>query len=167
VAQDIREEILNRGWNPEKRAFTQHYDTTALDASNLLMSIYGFLPISDERISSTIERTMEELGHNGLLRRYRTDETDDGLSGSEGAFLWCSFWLVRNLLRMGRLEDATALYQRLLGYGNHLGLFPEMVDSVSEEARGNFPQALTHLAVITTGLELTWAVEGEKSRDSR
>lgn len=167
VAQDIREEILNRGWNPEKRAFTQHYDTTALDASNLLMPLYGFLPITDERIISTIERTMEELGHNGLLRRYITDKTDDGLSGSEGAFLWCSFWLVRNLLRMGRLEEATALYQRLLGYGNHLGLFPEMVDSVSEEARGNFPQALTHLAVITTGLELTWAVEGEKSRDSR
>jgi len=167
VAQDIREEILNRGWNPEKRAFTQHYDTTALDASNLLMPLFGFLPITDERIRSTIERTMEELGHNGLLRRYRTDETDDGLSGSEGAFLWCSFWLVRNLLRMGRLEDATALYQRLLGYGNHLGLFSEMVDSVSGEALGNFPQALTHLAVITTGLELTRALEGEKSRDSR
>jgi GH15 family glucan-1,4-alpha-glucosidase len=154
VAKDIRADILARGWNPEKRAFTQHYDTTALDASNLLMPLYGFLPITDERISSTIERTIEELGHNGLLRRYRTDKTDDGLSGSEGEFLWCSFWLVRNLLRMGKLEDATALYQKLLGYGNHLGLFPEMVDSVSGEARGNFPQALTHLAVITTGIEL-------------
>ena len=167
VAQDIRDDILAKGWNPEKQAFTQHYDTSALDASNLLMPIFGFLPISDERVNSTIERTMEELGHNGLLRRYRTDETDDGLSGSEGAFLWCSFWLVRNLLRMGRLEDATALYQRLLGYSNHLGLFPEMVDSVSGEALGNFPQALTHLAVITTGLELTRAAEGEKSQDSR
>ena len=154
VAKDIRADILARGWNPEKRAFTQHYDTTALDASNLLMPLYGFLPITDERISSTIERTIEELGHNGLLRRYRTDKTDDGLSGSEGEFLWCSFWLVRNLLRMGKLEDATALYEKLLGYGNHLGLFPEMVDSVSGEARGNFPQALTHLAVITTGIEL-------------
>ena len=154
VAKDIRADILARGWNPEKRAFTQHYDTTALDASNLLMPLYGFLPVTDERISSTIERTIEELGHNGLLRRYRTDKTDDGLSGSEGEFLWCSFWLVRNLLRMGKLEDATALYQRLLGYSNHLGLFPEMVDSVSGEARGNFPQALTHLAVITTGIEL-------------
>lgn len=154
VAKDIRDDILARGWNPEKRAFTQHYDTTALDASNLLMPLYGFLPITDERISSTIERTIEELGHNGLLRRYRTDKTDDGLSGSEGEFLWCSFWLVRNLLRMGKLEDATALYEKLLGYGNHLGLFPEMVDSVSGEARGNFPQALTHLAVITTGIEL-------------
>jgi GH15 family glucan-1,4-alpha-glucosidase len=163
VAKDIRADILARGWNPEKRAFTQHYDTTALDASNLLMPLYGFLPVTDERISSTIERTIEELGHNGLLRRYRTDKTDDGLSGSEGEFLWCSFWLVRNLLRMGKLEDATALYQRLLGYSNHLGLFPEMVDSVSGEARGNFPQALTHLAVITTGIELVHESEASKS----
>jgi GH15 family glucan-1,4-alpha-glucosidase len=163
VAKDIRADILTRGWNPEKRAFTQHYDTTALDASNLLMPLYGFLPVTDERISSTIERTIEELGHNGLLRRYRTDKTDDGLSGSEGEFLWCSFWLVRNLLRMGKLEDATALYQRLLGYSNHLGLFPEMVDSVSGEARGNFPQALTHLAVITTGIELVHESEASKS----
>jgi GH15 family glucan-1,4-alpha-glucosidase len=162
VAKDIRADILARGWNPEKRAFTQHYDTTALDASNLLMPLYGFLPITDERISSTIERTIEELGHNGLLRRYRTDKTDDGLSGSEGEFLWCSFWLVRNMLRMGKLEDATALYQKLLGYSNHLGLFPEMVDSVSGEARGNFPQALTHLAVITTGIELTRESEVKK-----
>ncbi len=166
VAKDIRADILARGWNPEKRAFTQHYDTTALDASNLLMPLYGFLPITDERIISTIERTIEELGHNGLLRRYRTDKTDDGLSGSEGEFLWCSFWLVRNLLRMGKLEDATALYQKLLGYGNHLGLFPEMVDSVSGEARGNFPQALTHLAVITTGIELIRESEVTK-RDAK
>jgi len=113
VAKDIRADILARGWNPEKRAFTQHYDTTALDSSNLLMPLYGFLPVTDERISSTIERTIEELGHNGLLRRYRTDKTDDGLSGSEGEFLWCSFWLVRNLLRMGKLEDAVPKITRL------------------------------------------------------
>jgi GH15 family glucan-1,4-alpha-glucosidase len=162
TAQDIKEDILNRGWNPEKQAFTQHYDTTALDASNLLMPLFGFLPISDKRIMSTIERTVKELGWDGLLRRYRTDETDDGLSGSEGAFLFCSFWLVRNLLRMGRLEDAIALYERLLGYSNHLGLLSEMVDPASGEALGNFPQAFTHLAVIITGFELTRAIEEEK-----
>ncbi len=127
------------------------------------MPLFGFLPVSDERVMATIERTVEELGGGGLLLRYRTDETDDGLSGSEGAFLWCSFWLVRNLLRMGRLEDAIALYQRLLGHSNHLGLFSEMVDPSSGEALGNFPQALTHLAVIITGLELARAVEGEKA----
>ncbi|MEE8470608.1 MAG: glycoside hydrolase family 15 protein, partial [Dehalococcoidia bacterium] len=159
AAKDIREDVLAHGWNPERQAFTQHYDTTALDASNLLMPLFSFLPISDERVISTVERTIEELCWNGLLRRYRTDETDDGLSGSEGAFLWCSFWLVRNLLRMGRLEEARDLYQRLLSYGNHLGLFSEMIDPASGEALGNFPQALTHLAVIITGLELTRAIE--------
>ena len=122
------------------------------------MPLFGFLPVSDERIVSTIERTVEELGFDGLLRRYRTDDTDDGLSGSEGAFLWCSFWLVRVLLRLGRLEQATDLYQRLLGYSNHLGLLSEMVDPTSGEALGNFPQALTHLAVIITGLELSEAM---------
>ena len=159
TAQDIRDEILTRGWNSQRRAFTQHYDTPALDASNLLMPLFGFLPVSDERIKSTIERTVEELSYNGLLRRYKTYEIDDGLSGSEGAFLWCSFWLVRNLLRLGRLEEALALYQKLLGYRNHLGLFSEMVDPTSGEALGNFPQALTHLAVIITGMELTQALQ--------
>jgi GH15 family glucan-1,4-alpha-glucosidase len=158
TAVKIRNDILNRGWNPEKESFTQHYDTEALDASNLLMPLFGFLPISDERIQSTIDRTVDELSWNGLLRRYRTDETDDGLKGSEGAFLWCTFWLVRNLIRLGKLEEASKLYQKLLGYSNHLGLLSEMVDPLSGEALGNFPQALTHLAVIITGLELTEAV---------
>jgi len=162
AAHDIRDDLLTRGWNPERMAFTQHYDTSALDASSLLMSLFGFLPISDERITSTVEHTVEELSCNGLLRRYRTDETDDGLSGQEGAFLMCSFWLVRNLLRMGRLEDATALYERLLSYGNHVSLFSEMADPTTGEALGNFPQAFTHLAVIVSGLELTQALKEQK-----
>ena len=110
---------------------------------------------------------MAELGWNGLLRRYKTEETDDGLSGSEGVFLWCSFWLVRNLLRLGKLEDATDLYQKLLSYSNHLGLFSEMVDPISGEALGNFPQALTHLAVIITGLELLHVIEEKKTGESK
>jgi len=163
TAEEIHNDILTKGWNPEKKAFTQHYDTEALDASNLLMPLFDFLPISDERIKSTIDRTVAELSWNSLLRRYKTDETDDGLKGSEGAFLWCTFWLVRNLLRMDRVEEASELYQKLIGYSNHLGLLSEMVDPVSGEALGNFPQALTHLAVIVTGLELTQAVQ-EKQR---
>jgi GH15 family glucan-1,4-alpha-glucosidase len=163
TAEEIRNDILNKGWNPEKEAFTQHYETEVLDASALLIPLFGFLPISDKRIESTINHVVEELSWSGLLRRYRTNETDDGLEGSEGAFLWCSFWLVRNLLRLGKLEDAVQLYERLLGYSNHLGLFSEMVDPVSGETLGNFPQALTHLAVIITGLELTEALREKKN----
>jgi len=162
AAEDIRNDILTKGWNPKKEAFTQHYDTEALDASALLIPLFGFLPVSDKRIKSTINHATDELIWNGLLRRYRTDETDDGLKGSEGAFLWCTFWLVRNLFRLGKLEDAVELYERLLGYGNHLGLFSEMVNPVTGEALGNFPQALTHLAVIITGLELTQAIQKKK-----
>ncbi|MFC2069446.1 glycoside hydrolase family 15 protein [Chloroflexota bacterium] len=162
AAEQIRSDILSKGWNSEKGAFTQHYDTNALDASSLLLPLFGFLPVSDKRIESTINHVSEELSWNGLLRRYRTDETNDGLKGSEGAFLWCSFWLVRNLLRLGKVEGAIELYEKLLGYGNHLGLLSEMVDPVSGEALGNFPQALTHLAVIITGLELTEAIREKK-----
>jgi len=162
AAEHIRNDILNKGWNPEKEAFTQHYDTEALDASALLIPLFGFLPISDERVRSTINRIVAELSWNGLLRRYRTDEIEDGLKGSEGAFLWCSFWLVRNLIRLEKVEGAVELYERLLGYGNHLGLLSEMVDPVSVEVLGNFPQALTHLAVIITGLELTEAIREKK-----
>jgi len=162
TAEAIRDDLLTSGWNPQRRAFTQHYDTEALDASSLLMPLFGFLPISDQRITSTIERIVEELSCNGLLRRYKTDEADDGLIGPEGAFLMCSFWLVRNLLRLGRLEDATALYERLLSHSNHLGLFSEMADPNTGEALGNFPQAFTHLAVIVSGLELTQAMEEQK-----
>jgi GH15 family glucan-1,4-alpha-glucosidase len=104
---------------------------------------------------STVDRVIGDLTKNGLLRRYDTDETDDGIGGSEGAFLWCSFWLVRVLLRLGRHDDAKTLYERLLGYSNHLGLLSEMVDPSSGEMLGNFPQALTHLGVIIAGLELS------------
>lgn len=126
-----------------------------------LLPLYGFLSVTDDRVKATIERTVNELAWGGLLRRYRTDQTDDGLKGSEGVFLWCSFWLVRNLIRMGKLSEAETLYAKLLSYRNHLGLFSEMVNPSTGEALGNFPQALSHLAVIVTGLELTQAQAGK------
>jgi GH15 family glucan-1,4-alpha-glucosidase len=165
IAGEIRDDILTKGWNAKHGAFTQHYGTTALDASNLLIPLYNFLPISDERVTSTIKLTVQELEWRGLLRRYNTDQTYDGLRGSEGAFLWCSFWLVRNLLRMDRLDEAKALYEKLLGYRNHLGLISEMVNPDNGEMLGNFPQALTHLAIIITGMELTSALEEKNWTD--
>jgi GH15 family glucan-1,4-alpha-glucosidase len=159
--QLVRDNLVRKGWNPRRKAFTQHYDTDALDASNLFISLYDFLPITDERVISNIDEISSELAlGNGLLKRY---VSDDGLRGEEGAFLWCSFWLVRNYIRIGRLDYAETLYNRLLSYGNHLGLFPEMVDPGTGEALGNFPQALTHLAVIVTGLELTQALQDKST----
>ncbi len=158
TADTIREDILAKGWNAERQSFTQHYGTSALDASTLLMPLMGFLPATDEKMKATIEHTVSDLAVDGLLRRYRTDETDDGLKGPEGAFLWCSFWLVRDLIRLDRTDEAKSLFERLLGYRNHVGLYSEMIDASTGQSLGNVPQALSHLAVIVAGLELTEAL---------
>ncbi|MBI4317823.1 MAG: glycoside hydrolase family 15 protein [Chloroflexi bacterium] len=160
-AEEIREEVLRRGWSPRKRSFVQHYDTEALDASSLLMPIFGFLPANDHRMTATIERTVEELSFGGFLRRYNSDETNDGVTGSEGAFNLCTFWLIRCLAKLGRLEEARDHFQRMLGYANHLGLFSEMTDPTTGDMLGNFPQAFTHRAVILTALELGGQIREE------
>ncbi len=158
TAHQIREDILTRGWKAGRKSFTQHYDTEAVDASLLLLPLYDLLPASDERIVATVARIQEELGWSGLLRRYNLEQTDDGVAGKEGgAFLACSAWLVRDLIRLNRLDEAVSTYERLLRCGNHLGLFPEMFNPDTGEALGNFPQALTHLSIITAGLELNQA----------
>ncbi len=157
TATRIRNDVLRRGWNARRKAFTQHYETEALDASVLLMPAYGLLPSNDERMVSTLDRIQEGLDRNGLLLRYDQAQVDDGLKGKEGAFLACSTWLIRNLIRLNRLDDAVNRYERLLKCGNHLGLFAEMADPSTDQALGNFPLALTHLNLIITGLELNQA----------
>lgn len=153
TADAIKLDILKRGWSQEKQAFVQHYDSDAMDASTLLLPIMGLLPFDDPRVVSTVQRIRDELGYGPFLHRYRTDETDDGLPGSEGAFTLCSFWLVRVLAGMGKLEEARSLFEQLLGYANHLGLFSEMVDSGTGDALGNFPQAFTHVGLILAAQE--------------
>lgn len=160
TAEAIKADVLHRGWSQQKQAFVQHYDTEAMDASNLLLPLVGFLPFDDRRIISTVRRIREELGHGPLLRRYRTEETDDGLPGSEGAFTVCSFWLVQVLARMGALQEARKLFGELLGYANHLGLFSEMVDPQTGEALGNFPQAFSHVGLILAAQECEIDREG-------
>ena len=152
-AATIKEEVLVRGWSKKKQAFVQHYDTEAMDASNLLLPLVGFLPADDPRIVSTVRRIQEELGAGPLLKRYRTDETDDGLSGEEGAFILCSFWLVQALAQMGNQEESSRLFQKLLKLCNHTGLFSEMVDTNSGGFLGNFPQAFTHIGLILAARE--------------
>ena len=153
TAQAIREEVLERGWSERKGAFVQHYDGDAMDASNLLLPLVGFIAADDPRMASTVERIRAELGNGPFLQRYRTGETDDGLTGSEGAFLVCSFWLVRVLAMMGRAEEAQELFAQLMEYASPLGLYAEMVDPESKQLLGNFPQAFTHVGLILAARE--------------
>jgi GH15 family glucan-1,4-alpha-glucosidase len=128
--------------------FTQHYETDALDASLLLMPLVRFLPPGDHRIRGTVQAIADELTEDGLVLRYRTEETDDGLSGEEGTFAICSFWLVSALCEIGEIGAATQLLEKLLSYASPLLLYAEEIDPVTGRHLGNFPQAFTHLALI-------------------
>ncbi len=147
VADEIKAEILDKGVDG-RGVFRQHYDTDALDASNLLIPLVRFLPPDDERVCATVRAIKDELTHNGLVLRYRTDETDDGQHGEEGTFLICSFWLVSALVEIGECRTAEQLCERLLTYASPLHLYAEELDASSGRLLGNFPQAFTHLALI-------------------
>ncbi len=147
VADEIHADICANGVD-ERGVFTQHYETEALDASLLLMPLMGFLAPDDQRIRNTVLAIADELTEDGLVLRYRVEETDDGLSGEEGSFLICSFWLVSALVEIGELGRARALCERLLSHASPLGLFAEELDHRTSRHLGNFPQAFTHLALI-------------------
>jgi alpha,alpha-trehalase len=147
VAEEIRADILERGVD-ERGVFRQHYDTDALDASNLLVPLLRFLPADDERVCATVRAIRDELTDGGLVLRYRTEQTDDGLHGEEGTFLICSFWLVSALSEIGEDRDAEHLCERLISYASPLGLYGEELEASSGRHLGNYPQAFTHLALI-------------------
>jgi alpha,alpha-trehalase len=146
-AKAIRNEILERGVS-ERGVFRQHYDTDALDASLLLIPLFRFLPPGDERVRATVLAIADELTEHGLVLRYRVDETDDGLSGEEGTFTICSFWLVSALSEIGERRRARELCQRVLAQATPLGLYAEEIEAVSGAQLGNYPQAFTHLGLI-------------------
>jgi GH15 family glucan-1,4-alpha-glucosidase len=148
VRDEIHAEVCERGYDPERRTFTQYYGSTELDASVLNIPIVGFLPGDDERVTGTIDAVWRELGRDGFVSRYSTAETDDGLTGDEGQFLACSFWLVNALARNGRVAEARALFERLIGLSNDLGLLAEEYDVARRRQVGNFPQAFSHLTLI-------------------
>jgi len=157
-------EIMDKGWSEEKQSFVQYYGSDAVDASALLISLTRFTSETDPRIVHTIERIQRELMHEPHVYRYRVDTAaDDGLAGVEGTFSICSFWLVEALTRAGRLEEARQNLEQMLTYANHLGLYSEEVGPVGE-AFGNFPQAFTHLALISACYALDQAL-GEASHD--
>ena len=147
AAEEIRADILEHGVS-DRGVLRQHYDTDALDASTLLAAIFGFLPGSDERMKNTVDAISSELTENGFVLRYVTGETDDGLSGKEGTFLICSFWLVSALAIVGEMQQATDLMERLLRIASPLGLYAEEFEVDRARHLGNFPQAFSHLALI-------------------
>jgi GH15 family glucan-1,4-alpha-glucosidase len=156
AADEIHADICERGVD-ERGVFVQHYDTTALDASTLMLPLVRFLPPTDERIRATVFAIADELTEHGLVLRYRTEQTDDGLEGREGTFMICSFWLVSALVEIGELDRARGLCERLLGYASPLGLYAEEVDAPTGRHLGNFPQAFTHLALINAVMHVIGA----------
>ena len=147
TAAEIKADILEHGVD-ERGVLRQHYDTDALDASALLAAIFGFLPASDKRLRSTVLTIADELSENGFVLRYRTDQTDDGLSGEEGTFVICSFWLVSGLAIVGEMRRARDLMARLVKVASPLGLYAEEYDVNAGRHLGNFPQAFSHLALV-------------------
>jgi GH15 family glucan-1,4-alpha-glucosidase len=152
VRDQIRIDILTHGYDTTLGAFTQSYGDPALDASNLLLPLVGFIPPDDPRMRSTVDRTIEQLTDGrGFVYRYHSE---DGLRGGEGTFIICTFWLVDNLAMQGRVDEARSLFERLLTYAGRLGLFSEEIDGMSGHALGNYPQAYTHIALINSAINL-------------
>jgi alpha,alpha-trehalase len=153
----IRAAVLERGWSEARQAYAQSFDSDDLDAAALLMPILGFLPADDPRMRSTIEAIARDLTEDGLVLRYRNSAegvNPDGLTGEEGTFVICSFWLVSCLAKAGEVERAEALFDQLTGYANDVGLLAEEIDTAREEQLGNFPQAFSHIGLITAAAEI-------------
>jgi GH15 family glucan-1,4-alpha-glucosidase len=155
--EDVRAEVLAKGYDSERGAFVQHFDTKELDASALMLPLVGFLPATDQRMIGTIEAIQRELSHDGFVFRYASDTATaiDGLPAGEAAFLPCTFWLADNLSLLGRTSDARGIFERLLDVGNDLGLLSEEYDVEEKRLVGNFPQAFTHVALVNTARNLS------------
>jgi GH15 family glucan-1,4-alpha-glucosidase len=150
----VHDRVCSEGFSTERNSFVQYFGGDILDASLLLLPLVGFLPPEDPRIIGTVKAIGEDLMIDGLIRRYHTHETKDGLSGSEGVFLACSFWYVDNLVLQGRQQEARSIFDRLLALANDVGLLAEEYDPVGRRQLGNFPQAFSHLALINSALNL-------------
>jgi GH15 family glucan-1,4-alpha-glucosidase len=156
IAAEIKADILEHGVD-KRGVLRQHYATDALDASTLLAALFGFLPPDDERLRASVLAIADELTENGFVLRYKTGETDDGLSGKEGTFLICSFWLVSALATIGEEQKARDLMERLLRVASPLGLYAEEFDADTGRHLGNFPQAFSHLALVEAAARIILA----------
>ena len=155
VRDEIHDDVCRNGFNLALGSFVQFYGSNNLDASLLVIPKIGFLPGSDARVQGTIRAIEHSLIRDGLVLLYDTQKTDDGLPPGEGAFLPCSFWLADAFALSGRMQDAEKLFQRLLELRNDLGLLSEEYDPQSKRLTGNFPQALSHVALLNTALTLS------------
>lgn len=162
-ADAVHADVCSNGVD-ERGVFTQHYESDALDASALLIALVGFLPPDDPRVRTTVMAIADELTQDGLVLRYRVEETDDGLEGEEGTFAICSFWLVSALVTIGELAQARQLCEKMLSFASPLGLYAEEIDTETGRHLGNFPQAFTHLALINAVLAL---IEAEDPNNHR
>ncbi|MDD2876278.1 MAG: glycoside hydrolase family 15 protein [Acidiphilium sp.] len=157
IRQAIHDQVCAEGFDVSMNSFVQAYGSKRLDASLLLLVVVGFLPPEDHRIVGTVAAIEQHLMQSGFVRRYNTTAGNDGLHGTEGVFLACSFWLVDNYTLMGRLQDAETLFEQLINIRNDLGLFSEEYDTVNQRQVGNFPQAFTHVALVNSALRLSAA----------
>lgn len=164
LRQRIHDDVCANGFDPEQGAFTQSYGSKELDASLLMMALVGFLPLDDKRLRGTVEAIERCLTVEGLVRRYKTQTGADGLPAGEGVFLACSFWLVDNLVLLGRLDDARSLFERLLALRNDLGLLSEEYEPIAKRLVGNFPQAFSHIALINSAYNLARAAKPAEQR---
>jgi GH15 family glucan-1,4-alpha-glucosidase len=163
TAEEIKADILEHGVDA-RGVLRQHYATDALDASTLLAALFGFLPPDDARLRASVLAIADELTENGFVLRYKTGETDDGLSGKEGTFLICSFWLVSALAIIGEQQRARDLMEKLLTITSPLGLYAEEFDAETGRHLGNFPQAFSHLALIQAAAQIILAEMLEEMR---
>jgi GH15 family glucan-1,4-alpha-glucosidase len=157
IREQIHAEVCAEGWNATRNAFTQYYGSDALDASILMLPLVGFLPPDDARVVATVEAVQKELLVDGFVLRYDNSSGVDGLPGKEGAFLPCTFWLADCLALMGRHDEAEAIFRRLVGLANDVGLLSEEYDTRYGRLVGNFPQAFTHVGLINTARNLSAA----------
>jgi GH15 family glucan-1,4-alpha-glucosidase len=159
----IHKEVCEKGFNKKLNSFVQSYGSKELDASCLRIGLVGFLPMDDPRIIGTVEAIEKRLMRDGFVERYDTRTTDDGLPAGEGAFLACSFWMVTCLWLIGRKADATAMFERLLALRNDVGLLSEEYDVVGKRMVGNFPQALSHIALVHSAFAMSGLWEPQHS----
>jgi GH15 family glucan-1,4-alpha-glucosidase len=165
LRSDIHDEVCRLGFSRELNSFVQYYGGKELDASLLLLPLVGFLPPEDPRIIGTVTAIEKRLMQDGLVARYNTESSVDGLAGNEGTFLACSFWMVDNYILQGRIDEARSLFEHLLSLRNDVGLLAEEYDAKEHRQLGNFPQAFSHLALVNSAHNLSIGTETRPAHD--